>query len=86
MIFSRTVLLEDICKKFSSKKFSLSFPFFNRNKQCIKLKAVDQKSFVEIVEDNSLVVSEPNLRNCSCRMIKEISGKNFIEFFGKIQF
>ena len=60
----------------------MSYPFINRNSNMFKLKAVDQETFVDIVEDDNIVVPE-----CEFWDIVSSEGlKKFTELFSKIQF
>ena len=58
MSASKSMLLEDFCKKFSSNKYKVSYPFINRNSNTFKLRAAGQETFVDLAEDDNIVISE----------------------------
>lgn len=58
MSTSKSMLFEDFCKRFSSNKYKVSYPFINRNSNTFKLRAAGQETFVDIVEDDNIVIPE----------------------------
>ena len=84
---SKSMLYKEFCKIFSSKKYRVSYSFINRNSNMFKLKAVDQETFVDIVEDDNIVVPECEFWDIvSSEGLKKLLIRVLLNFFRKFNF
>ena len=84
---SKCMLYEEFCKIFSSKKYRVSYPFINRNSNIFKLRAVDQQTFVDIVEDDNIVVPECEFWDIvNSEGLKKLLIRVLLNFFRKFNF
>ena len=87
MLPTKSMLYEEFCKIFSSKKYRVSYPFINRNSNAFKLRAVDQETFVEIVEDDNIVVPECEFWDIvNSEGLKKLPIRVLLNFFRKFSF
>ena len=58
MLVEKSMLFDRFCKEFSSNKYSINLPKVNRNSHKLKLKAEDEKTYVEISEEDNIFIDE----------------------------
>ena len=84
---SKSMLFEDFCKRFSSNKYKVSYPFINRNSSTFKLRAAGQETFVDIVEDDNIVMPESEFWEIvDSEGLKKLVMRVLLNFFKKFNF
>ena len=84
MLLTKSMPYKDFIGKFSSRKQAVSYPFLCRNSHIFKLRAANGETYVEIVEDNNVVLTEPEFwKIVQSEGFKRVVLRNVLNFFRK---
>ena len=84
MLLTKSMSFKDFVKKFSSRKHVVSYPFLFRNSHIFNLRAANGETYVEIVEGNNVVLTEPEFwKIVQSEGLKKVVLRNVLNFFRK---
>ena len=83
MLLTKSMSFKDLCEKFSSRKSVVSYPFLCWNSHIFKLRAADGETYVEIVEDNSVIAETEFWGIIQSGGLKNVVQRNVLNFFRK---